>query len=193
MALFKKFFRDRRNLKFVQIGANDGIQADFVRERVKKFKWTGVLVEPIPYVFEKLIKNYRKCEGLIFENCAIAESSGDRDFYVCKDNEVSSGLELIHPKAQKYNAAGTVEKITVPCMTFHELLDKHGITHLDVVVIDCEGYDYKIVQSIDFSRIKPKVLIYESEQMPERKKVAKMLKSVGYKLRPFSQNTVAYL
>ena len=39
---------------FIQIGANDGLTGDTLNQYIKKFKWTGILVEPVAYVFEMM-------------------------------------------------------------------------------------------------------------------------------------------
>jgi len=188
MALFKHFFKDRNCLSFVQVGANDGIKSDFLHERIVKYHWRGVLVEPIPHIFEQLKKNYADCDGLAFENVAIAEAPGERDFYVCDGHEVCSGLELINPK----DRGRKFTKTTVPCITIDVLFVGHGIETLDILVIDTEGYDGRIIKTMDF-RVKPKVLIYESKGLPDNDEVKQILKSQGYRFRPFSSNTVAYL
>jgi len=186
MALFKHFFKNRDGLSFVQIGANDGV--DFVRERVLTFGWRGVFVEPIPHIFKRLKETYRGVGGLAFENVAIAESAGTKDFHVCDGHEVCSGLEIVHPKVSRH----PFHTIRVKCITISQLFERYGIERLDVLVIDTEGYDGKIIKSMDFN-VRPKVLIYESKDLPDNDEVRALLKGQGYKFRPFSNNTVAYL
>ena len=69
---------DRRDgdFYFVQIGANNGISADPIRPYVLKYHWRGVLVEPHPAAFARLVENYRAEPQLVFENAAIAEHDG---------------------------------------------------------------------------------------------------------------------
>src|SRR5688500_19325979 len=66
---------------FVQIGSNDGKTGDPLYEYIKECKWKGILVEPVPYLFEKLKQTYRGFEGLLFENSAIDTKDGYRTFY----------------------------------------------------------------------------------------------------------------
>src|SRR5205814_148392 len=67
----------------VQIGAHDGatMGQDPLRHELLSRPWRGILVEPVPPVFERLKANYRANPRLIFENAAIAESDGVRDLY----------------------------------------------------------------------------------------------------------------
>ena len=42
------------NFFFVQVGANDGVNHDPIFHHVRKYNWKGLLIEPIPDIFEKL-------------------------------------------------------------------------------------------------------------------------------------------
>src|SRR5947208_7530018 len=39
---------------FIQIGANEGHELDPLTGPIERRRWTGVMVEPVPYVFERL-------------------------------------------------------------------------------------------------------------------------------------------
>ena len=43
---------------FIQVGANDGLMCDPIRQFIVKHSWGGILVEPVPDYFELLKKNY---------------------------------------------------------------------------------------------------------------------------------------
>lgn len=54
-----RFSRTRRGkVNFIQIGANDGLRNDPVREFIIRDRWQGILVEPLPAVFAMLQHNY---------------------------------------------------------------------------------------------------------------------------------------
>jgi FkbM family methyltransferase len=48
--------------------------------------------------------------------------------------------------------------VTIQCLPFNDLCFEFGITSLEKLCIDTEGYDYTIVNSIDFSKIDIKCL-----------------------------------
>ena len=58
--LNENFFKNKRNGIFVDIGAYDGIELSNSYFFEKHLEWKGLCVEPIPSVFNKLIKN-RNC------------------------------------------------------------------------------------------------------------------------------------
>ncbi len=88
--LNEEIFQDKENGVFVDIGAHDGVSISnsYFFEKMKN--WTGVCIEPIPSVFDKL-KNSRKCHMV---NCAISDKEGTADF-ICGTGyvEMLSGLK----------------------------------------------------------------------------------------------------
>ena len=58
---------------FIQVGANDGDQLDPLRTSVHCADWRGIMVEPVPYVFQKLkANNGHLARRVRLENVAIA-------------------------------------------------------------------------------------------------------------------------
>lgn len=62
---------------FVQVGANDGVWDDPLHDLVLEFHLSGLLIEPLPDIFDKLKHNYRDQPQLLFENVAILSRDGD--------------------------------------------------------------------------------------------------------------------
>lgn len=190
---------------FVEIGVSDGIgPAEFLFEYILKYKWHGILVEPVKHLFERLVMNYRENQNLIFENSAISEQKGIVNFYRLKDSpelpDWSSGLGSFHrdiilkhkkfiPNIEDYLV---VEK--THCITFEDLLEKHGVQKIDLLQIDTEGSDYKIIKSIDFDRIRPEIIRYEHVHLndKDRRECIAILASRGYTVIEMFPDTLAY-
>lgn len=56
--ILSKFAEENGSVKFLQIGANDGVSHDCLYRIVLKYKWVGVAVEPLSEFFKKLQLNY---------------------------------------------------------------------------------------------------------------------------------------
>ena len=69
------------SVRFVQLGSNDGLSGDPLHELVRERRWTGLLVEPIPALFERLQANYRDVDGLQFLQCAVGDQDGPITLY----------------------------------------------------------------------------------------------------------------
>jgi len=196
-AIFQHFFNKPTGLTFVQIGAHDGYYQDFMCYWIKKYQWRGVLVEPIE---EKMVQCKKFYKGhhdrLKFEQCAVADSAGDRDFFYIPLNPVSSGLRPTWDKCAGLVKEGKFETRRVQCKTFHGLLEEHGMDMPQIVCMDTEGYDYHIIKTIDFSMGKPLIIIYEFKnklrKLPENVACHKLLKEQGYKFYQHKNNLVAH-
>src|SRR4029453_18454609 len=73
--------RPEHRLKFVQIGANDGIRFDALHKFVTSHPCSGVVVEPLPDMFERLRANYADYPLIVPVNKAIHETAGVRPLF----------------------------------------------------------------------------------------------------------------
>src|SRR5690242_13997123 len=64
----------------LQIGAHDGKRHDPVHRLLIESDWAGILVEPVPRFFEKLVANYNNEDRFIFLNRAIVPSEEHESF-----------------------------------------------------------------------------------------------------------------
>ena len=161
------------NLKFIQVGANDGVFNDPLRRYILEFPWRGILVEPQPDVFAKLRANYAESgDRLIFENAAIAAGTSEIKMYrpsssvpnAVYANSVSSINEKLTAR-QLGLKKGDLEQISVPCATLDQLIEKHGMTDIDLLQIDAEGYDFKVLRTLDLSKQSPLIIQFEHGQL----------------------------
>lgn len=73
--------RESFSLKFLQIGAFDGISFDPIHAWVRKFEWKGVLCEPNPEAFSKLSRTYESSADLQLLNVAVMDDDETRMLY----------------------------------------------------------------------------------------------------------------
>lgn len=166
---------DRVSLRpfFVQIGANDGSKGDYLQSYVERGDWTGVLVEPIPYVFANLRSRHGSNPRLRLVNAAIADSDGDAELYYLpqdKDADLPPWYDALATFRKEVIAKhapwipgieSRIDTITVPTLTFDSLCQAQGIRTMDLVQMDTEGYDYEIIKQIDLDGYRPVLVMYE--------------------------------
>jgi len=195
--------RDLRPFFFLQVGAHDGVMEDPLRNHVLRGHWHGILVEPQTLPFRRLVENYAGVEGLTFINAAISDHSGPKTLYVIQDEagatvESLSGtasfrrttLEAPHQKVGP--AESRIGSVEVVCTTFAEVLA--GITYLDLLEIDVEGYDLELLKLFDFDGIKPPVVHFEHRHLSasERDEAVELLAGQGYRMVREEYDTTAY-
>jgi FkbM family methyltransferase len=185
------------NAAFVEIGSNDGEQHDHLRPFIRSRAWSGVMVEPVPFVFERLRANYGDLDRVTLANVAIADRDGTLPFYhlaqvpaperermpTWYDGIGSFSKDVVLDHAREIpDIADRLVQTEVPAMTLASLCREHGLDRIDLLLIDTEGYDYELIQSFDFADQHPRLLIYEHFHLsPEdRTGCRRLLEEKGY-------------
>lgn len=166
---------------FVQIGASDGKLSDPIHPYIMKYRLSGVAVEPIPEVYQKLRATYKAHPGVACVNAAIAKHTGSVDLYVPENDTMAS-------------LVGTGKKITVLGLSFADFVTLTDIKHIDMLQIDCEGYDWEILKQVDLDTWHPAVINFEHILLsPEDKEASRRwLEQHGYKWFEAGMDTCAY-
>src|SRR5579859_1496536 len=187
---------NEQGIKFMQIGSNDGLTNDLIRNLVIENDWEGVVIEPVRFVFDKLPLNYREAKGRIFfENIAISDKQGSQVFYEIREQKDISGLPSWYDQLSSFNKEiilkhksvipnieEMISEVMIQTDTVENVLQKYGIQKVDVIHMDTEGYDAQIIAGINFSRIKPDIILFENRHLSQddfRKTCKKLIKN-GY-------------
>lgn len=156
--LNENFFKNKKNGAFVDIGAHDGITGSNSYFFEKYLEWKGLCVEPIPSVFDKLIKN-RNC---FCEQVAAWKENDIKKFKIIEGySEMLSGLVDSYEDEHKKRIDSEVKhfnqksiEIEVQCVDINLLLLKYNLYNIDFLSIDTEGSEIEILKKIDFSKFK---------------------------------------
>ena len=192
--IFHIISKTKKDIFFIQIGSNDGITNDPIHPFIKQYGWKGILVEPVPGIFAQLKKNYQDVKDLIFENVGIGDKAESKDFF-CLPEEMNEPGWLQQIGTFDQNAfiknaeviPGIVEKMMVKqfrLITLKELFIRNNVQSVDILNIDAEGYEYKILQQLDSVEMLPYLLLFEWGSMSEKDLLNTLsyLQSKGYSI-----------
>ena len=199
-----------RRVSFIQIGANDGLRNDPIREFIVRDQWRGVLIEPLPPVFEMLRRNYAYLNGsrkLAFENAAISSSESTLTFYTIADTlletlPLEEQLDLLRKSSfsrehveQFVGNPADVVRVEVPCATVGAIIQRHFPENaIDLLAIDAEGHEAVILQSLDFAQARIGAIMFEALHLEaERKSVFGFLEGHGYTVHEAGRDAFAVL
>lgn len=167
--ILQNLFNKNKIKTLIQIGANDGVSFDHLNFFIKKFGPKSILVEPILENFDLLKKNYKNYENIIFENSAISINEEIKFLYKVKDDSkkyYSNHIPAIPSFDKKHLLNHGVKnshiiRQSIKSISLKNLFDKNKIKNLDLLYIDAEGYDGKIVMDfLNNFEIKP-IIIFE--------------------------------
>ncbi len=200
-----------RKIKFIQVGANDGLRWDPLRRFILRGRWAGVLIEPILPVYELLKANYfyaTQCK-LHFENCVISTNLDCVDFWTYSDSFLQSldiedrlyylrksSLDKKAVEISLIDFSKPHDKMVcykVPSLPLSAIIEKYFFDHIvDLIFIDAEGHDDEVIRSIDFARCLPRAILYESHNLGRRNDEIKVyLTSMGYTVTQLAGDAVA--
>ncbi len=188
----------KESVFFVQVGSNDGIQGDPLHNLIIKHpNWRGMFIEPVPFLFERLKRNYQYSDRFTFENVAISTETKATKFYYVSELakvELGRGLPDWHDQLGSFNRdhilkhlEGRLEPYIVEeeieSITLQELFDRNHIKTIDLLHIDTEGFDYKVLSQVDFSRYHPSAVLYEHKHLSaeEKHSAESLLKKHNYR------------
>lgn len=146
--LYENYFKKVPKGFFIDCGASDGL----LHSCTKFFEdsgWDGICLEPSPKAFAELIKN-RRVTSL---NAGLSTKNGKITF-----------TEAVHPVGSNagFPAGGSVKypddlrnfvgsfgykfsDILIDVIAYDSLIKRFGITHVDLMVIDVEGYELSVI------------------------------------------------
>lgn len=210
---FRKPLQSDGEIFFVQFGAYDGESFDPIFAQVKASGARGLLVEPQKRAYQQLVRNYGDDGRFTFVNAAISATSGRQILYRVDDEMVRRWPNfgacarfdrdsLAAFMKQHFKRMGIdddplshIEAEEVEVVTTNELLERHAIRDIDLLVIDTEGYDYEILKMMDFSRWRPTLVVFENRilSLDEQEDAGRLLASHGYTWFTVGPNTCAML
>ena len=193
----------------VVVGAHSGAHN---KELIESYKNQNILlVEPVLYNYEILEKEYEFNSNILICKNGIIDIAKKDNFYFVKKNSIpklgkhwASGIgsfdksHLINHKNKRFMIEDDdIEKIEIEFITFNDLIQKYSIKLIDKLQIDIEGAEFKVMNSIDYDKIRINQIFFESKHFDgtfqEGKKLAEIknkLLSSGFKLEQIDKENI---
>jgi FkbM family methyltransferase len=198
------FLIKENDAQIVQIGSNNGKSGDPIYRLIQQRKgWKGLFVEPVPYLFHQLKANYGNNPRFKFENSVINQGESVSFYWVNpKAKECMPNLPSWYDQLGSFNKSHItslisgiepfIEETSLNGISINSLLSKHDITSIDLLHIDTEGYDYKILSQLDLQKFRPRIILYERKHLSseEATSAIKFLKPF-YQLYNLGGDTIA--
>lgn len=145
---------------FLEIGTCDFETLSYLAD----LGWNGIMVEPIPKYFKRLVGS-STYPNIYYINAAIDWNDGERIMYTASKEDIEKlpytvGMSSFFSKPDILS-----EKVTVRTVTLKNVFEMCGVTHIDFLKIDAEGYDSEIVKMFPFESCRPDFVKVEKEHM----------------------------
>jgi FkbM family methyltransferase len=161
----------------VDIGAHDGICGSNSRELLEH-GWRGVLVEPMPAVYARLVQNSQGIRQVKLVHAACGDRDGTATMRVGKDGpDGQMGSFSTDPSIVENLSEESVE---VPVRTLSSLVAENAIPEdFGVLLVDTEGWDLNVLQGLNGTPARPRIIVTEDFSATNTAK-RQLLTGLGY-------------
>ena len=165
-----KFFINGADPIIFDVGANNG-------QSIEKFKrlFKSPIIhsfEPNPHETNSLIKNYGKEKNIFINNQALGDKDGKSEFNINALSGHSSFKKLIpntrwlklRAKKMKLDARKyTINQVISEITTLDKYAKKNNINRIDILKIDTQGYEDKVLQGAEKYLLQNKIHLIQVE------------------------------
>lgn len=178
-------FKGLKDGFFIDVGAHDGISINNTIYFEKNNSWTGINIEPIKKVFDRLVVNRPNSINL---NCAVCNEDGETEF-LCNTGytEMISGIKstfdprhIIRLQRENQQQGSTTELIKVNTKKLETIFDEHKVSHIHYLSIDVEGAEFEVIKSINFDKVFIDVIGFENNYNDVSVPIVKYLQEKNY-------------
>lgn len=184
MFLLEKFPYLAKPGFFIECGANDGIYYSIGKYFEDNYNWKGVNIECNPYCFNELVKNRPNCINLQY---ALSDKDDKKLTFNIGRNDYSgrdrlTGRGTLHINIFNELSKYVKEQVIVTTRTVSTIIKENNISKIDLFVLDVEGHEMSVLNTISTWSVLPKVFCIEFIAIDGRTETLKAaLEPVGYK------------
>ena len=188
-----KLLESKKNGFFIESGGYDGETFSNTLFFELERNWTGILIEPIPSLFNRILSRNRQIYAL---NACIAgkkplvakfrESNvlSSRTSEMSKQHESRINKEYGNKEIYLY----------VPCFSLNTILKAIGVDKVDYFSLDVEGGEFSVLKDLNFNSLGIKAFSIEYNGVKEEKqKIQSYMEANQYKLTKDDKQDIYFL
>ena len=198
-----------KDFGLVVIGAHSGVH---LKELISNYNNQNILlIEPVPYNYEILENTFKEQVNVSICKNAILNKVNKANFYFVKKDSISKlgkhwasqigsfdKNHILNHKNKRFNIKEEdIQAAEIEFITFKDLVKKYSINSIDMLQIDVEGAEYKIMSSINYQTIKINNIFFESKHFDgtfiegkKLKEIKDKLISNGYNLKQVDKENI---
>ena len=184
--LEENIFKGYKNGFFVDVGSHDGITINNTLYFDKYNNWTGINIEPIEHIYNKLVINRPNNINI---NIAISNINTNNTIFLYNSGytEMLSGIEeyydekhLLRLKKENIEYGGETNKIIIETKRLENILNEYNIKHINYLSIDVECAELEVIKSINFNNVFIDIIGVANKYENLSSKIIKYLKNKDF-------------
>jgi FkbM family methyltransferase len=181
-----KLFDGKKDGFFVDIGAHHPFRYSNTYA-LYRLGWWGINIDAAPGSMRAFSKTRPRDINL---ELAVSNKSGKSTICVFEDGALNIMSSSMAQAVIKSGQSKLIKKVKVKTRTLRSIFSEylHNDSSVDLLNVDVEGFDLKVLKSNDWRKYKPKVIVVEdagglSLKEADRGDISKFLRKKGYELR----------
>ncbi|XP_068201593.1 protein Star-like [Palaemon carinicauda] len=152
---------------FVEVGANDGETSSVTMYLERELGFNGLLIEANPRLYEQVVGKERKAYSI---QAALSPTNASEELLLAGGGQHD---HLVNETSKN--------STRVPAFPFYSILRSVNISFIDVLRLDIEGFEYKILKTIPFEKVKVGIFVIDYVLMSEpREEMVEFMQSLGF-------------
>ena len=155
---------------FIEAGANDGLNQSNTLFLARVRSWQGILVEPVPRLFERCKKN--RTESFCVNAALVSpEESGSRielidvDLMTSVRQSKNFSFDEAHIKSAEIVQGISRNSVSAPGKTLSEIITESGHSKIDFLSLDVEGFELEALKGFTNEEHFPKYILIETKKL----------------------------
>jgi FkbM family methyltransferase len=131
--------------------------------------------EPNQFLYENYLSKW-PFKNLTGYNYALSDKTGEQDYYIYGEKGTNSGINSLEREDLRKHLPHEIKQIKTK--TLDDWWEQEGKPKVDLIKIDCEGHDYKILRGgeVMIGKVRPEYIVIEQQD----KDVTNFLKNFDY-------------
>jgi FkbM family methyltransferase len=186
--IIASLFKDKPGPKYyIEIGANDGITQSNTKYLELYDGWSGSLIEPVPELYFKLLRNRSKLNSFTNAACCSFENSKPyfrlqygnlRTISLDGDNDIENPLHHATNNSRITSEIEETYQFLAPAKTLNSILIEDSAPKLiNFFSLDVEGAELEVLAGIDFKEYVFELICIESRSF---ERIESFLLEKGY-------------
>lgn len=157
--IIARFFEGKKDGFYIDIGAHHPVRYSNTYKLYKK-GWRGINIDATPGSMDAF-RVLRK--GDVNIEAVIDDKKQEHFLFVFDDPALNTISKETAEAIERNTKFKIIEKVPVVTTTINEILNDNmeADQYVDLISIDIEGLDYKIISSLDFTKYNPVLILFE--------------------------------
>ncbi|MGE4609514.1 MAG: FkbM family methyltransferase [Myxococcota bacterium] len=181
--LIRDFFQDRRGGFFLDVGCEWPVRSSNTYYLEKHLGWKGIGIDALAE-YGPGWKSERPNSR--FFSYLVTDQSGTKETFFKSPNPGLSSTNRKMASGRIFGDDLEPEEVQIYTITLNDLLDREGVTKIDLLSMDIEGHEPKALAGFDIERFQPELVVTERSVVHKKGdgkgKVYRYFERHGYEL-----------